>query len=286
MRFLLFTALFALHFLSFGQDDKIYIVLFAGQSNMAGRGQYQSLSQEDKQKVEEASKYISIINGEKQPVPLSYIRADKRQTNFGPELFAGILLHEKYPDRKFFFIKEAKGGTSLYGAWNPEWSYEKAKIGEIDDKRQQMKLYSRHVETINKTLERIKSDGKIPVLMGMCWMQGEKDSRLETTATAYGENFQLLIKSYRQTFNHEKMPFIFGQINCPPRTKFPDGTEVVRQQMAHIAKNDQNIFMINTSMNKDWDDFPKRGDNVHYNTQGQKKLGTAFGDMLIQNSHY
>ena len=33
---------------------------------------------------------------------------------------------EKYPNDEFIFIKRSVGGTSLYGCWNPDWTYEKA----------------------------------------------------------------------------------------------------------------------------------------------------------------
>ncbi|WP_172665940.1 sialate O-acetylesterase [Flammeovirga sp. OC4] len=283
-KILLLQLLVLLPILSFSQDKEVYVVLLGGQSNMAGRGQFQELSSHNKERANEASKYVSIASGSTTLAPLSYTASGKRQVNFGPELFIGIRLHEHYPNRKFILIKEAQGGTSLYGAWHPQWTQERALIGERDAKRQKMKLYAKHTQAIKTVIEQLKTQNKTIKFVGMCWMQGEKDSRLEVTATEYGQNLQLLIQSYRQTFDVKNLPFVFGQINCPPRTKFPKGTAILRQQMANVSNSEDNIYMIPTSMQADWKDFPKREDNVHYNTQGQELLGTAFGNCLIESN--
>ncbi|NME72669.1 sialate O-acetylesterase [Flammeovirga aprica] len=284
MKILLLQLLFLFPAFCFAQDNKVYVVLLGGQSNMAGRGQFQELTPENKARADEASKYVSIASGSKTVHPLSYSAPDKRQVNFGPELFIGIRLYEQFPNRKFLLIKEAQGGTSLYGAWHPQWTQERVMIGERDAKRQKMKLFSKHISIVKNVLDQLMNQGKQPVVIGMCWMQGEKDSRLEATASEYGENLKLLIQGYRNFLDQEDMLFVYGQINCPPRTKFPSGTDVVREQMADAVNEKNGIYMISTSMDSSWKDFPKREDNVHYNTLGQEKLGTAFGEVLIQNN--
>ena len=70
------------------------------------------------------------------------------------------------------------------------------------------------------------------------------------------------------------MPFIFGQINS--RYGKNGGAEIVRSQMIKYAGFDKNSQLINTSTESSWNDFPKYTDNVHYNTEGQKRLGIAF----------
>ena len=49
-------------------------------------------------------------------------------------VFFGINLSKAYPNQNFVFIKRSQGGTSLYGAWNPEWSIAKAKL--INEEKQ------------------------------------------------------------------------------------------------------------------------------------------------------
>ncbi|ANQ51594.1 sialate O-acetylesterase [Flammeovirga sp. MY04] len=256
--------------------QETYIVLLGGQSNMAGRGQFDELSEADKQRVDKAAEMITIVFNGRPEVPLSYQSASKRQSNYGPELFFGVTLHERFPDKKFVFVKESLGGTSLLGAWNPNWTEETAKLSERDEKRQKVKLYEQHTKAITTTLA---AHPKAKII-GMLWMQGEKDTRLEVSATTYGENLLKLVNAYRTDFKVKDMPFFFGQVNCPPRGNYLDGVEIVRQQMSASADKSKGLYMIPTSMDESWSDYPKRNDNVHYTTEGQKRLGTAFAEAF------
>ena len=60
--------------------------------------------------------------------------------------------------------------------------------------------------------------------------------------------------------------------------KFP----YLRTFMEEIANEDKNVAIIKTSMDKSWLDYPKHSDNVHYNSEGQKRLGIAFANKLIE----
>ncbi|AWG22309.1 hypothetical protein FFWV33_12655 [Flavobacterium faecale] len=193
----------------------------------------------------------------------------------------GLTLAEKNPDKQYLLIKEAVGGTTLYGAWNPNWTAQKANTAELDEKRKQMHLYKKHITSIHKCLDALKAENKKYVIIGMAWMQGETDTRKDFTALAYEENLKLLIESYRSEFNLPKMPFIIGQISCPPR-QYIEGVEIVRNAMVSVAKDDPKTDIILTSMNSGFKDYPKRSDKVHYDAQGQKNLGTAFAEKLLE----
>ncbi|WP_163397294.1 hypothetical protein [Flavobacterium fluviatile] len=52
------------------------------------------------------------------------------------------------------------GGTSLYGAWSPNWTTEKALASEIGEARQGAKLYAEHLSYIRQQLERLTNEGK------------------------------------------------------------------------------------------------------------------------------
>ncbi|OHX64438.1 sialate O-acetylesterase [Flammeovirga pacifica] len=262
---------------AFCQEEQMYIVLLGGQSNMVGRGQFDELSPSDIVRVDNAAQKISIISNGRKELPLSYQSATKRQINFGPELFFGVTLHEKYPNKKFLFIKEGMGGTSLLGAWNPNWTQEMAILSEKDEKRQTTKLYEKHCNVIQSALAKYPN----AKIVGMLWMQGERDTRTEVAATTYKSNLKQLIYAYRNDFKIKNMPFIFGQVNCPPRGKYLEGVNIVRDQMMSTEQQMKNVFMIPTSMEDSWHDYPKKPDNVHYSTEGQKRLGNAFGKTFL-----
>ena len=113
-------------------------------------------------------------------------------------------------------------------------------------------------------------------------MQGENDAAREISATTYKNNLLSLINSYRAEFKESKMPFVIGQINSNYGKFKNKGSKMVRTFMQEVADEDKNVAIINTSMDKSWSDYPKHSDNVHYNTEGQKRLGTAFANKLIK----
>ncbi|MDX6746956.1 sialate O-acetylesterase [Polaribacter sp. PL03] len=268
------------------QEDKnaIQVVLLAGQSNMAGAGNYDELDDSIKERVEKVANRVFISQSNTKQKPLSYYKNKPSKKydftkRFGPELLIGLTLAEKYPQKEFLLIKHAKGGTALYGAWNPNWSLEKAKEIEKGDKKQSWNLVKQHIDLINQNLSILKEKGKSFKIIGLTWMQGENDAVLEKAANMYAENLEKLIKKYRTTFNEMYMPFVFGQINS--RYGVKNGAETVRKQMEIASKKNKNTFLIKTNTDKSWSDYPKHLDNVHYNTEGQKRLGIAFANQLI-----
>ena len=144
-------------------DDKINVFILAGQSNMAGAANANKLSLTDIKDLKNAQKNISFVNNGNKSVPLNVTippewKRKKFQVDscFGPEIFFGIELSKKYPNKKFLFIKRSKGGSSLYGSWNSNWTEEKAQyIGELN----KPKLYYELINDVQRELSKYdKSD--------------------------------------------------------------------------------------------------------------------------------
>ena len=267
----------------------IQVVLLAGQSNMVGHGNYDDLDSTVKERIKRVADRVLLStsdNPEAPPIPLSYYISNgdtkfKFSRQFGPELFIGLTLAEANPTQKYLMIKKAVGGTSLYGAWNPEWSTEKANLAERGDIRKKLKLYQACLSTIKNNLQRLKSEGIPYEIIGMAWMQGESDTHKEITASHYKENLKRLIAGCRKELHFKNMPFVIGEINTLPR-KFNAGPAMVRAAMEEIANADKNIAIVKTSTDPSWSDYPKHTDNLHYNAEGQERLGIAFAHQLMQ----
>ena len=263
----------------------VQVVLLAGQSNMAGAGNYDELDEQNKERITKVSGRVLMSMSGKPAEPLSYFDNEPGEKydftrRFGPELLSGLTLAAKNPDQEYLLIKTAMGGTSLYGAWNPNWSEEKSKEVEAGIAKQQMKLYQLHLDNVKKALLQLQEQGKAYKIIGMMWMQGENDAAKEISADSYKENLEKLIAGYRKEFQVEKMPFIIGQINSR-YGKYKDGPAVVRAAMQKVADADKYVGIVNTSTDSSWSDYPKHTDNVHYNTEGQRRLGIAFANGLL-----
>ncbi|MBJ7881558.1 sialate O-acetylesterase [Gelidibacter salicanalis] len=262
----------------------VYVVLLAGQSNMAGAGNFDALDIEAIERIKNVSNRVALSYNGGKVKPLSYYDNTPSEKydfikRFGPELFMGLTLAENNPKQEFLFIKRSQGGTALYGAWNPKWTLEKAKAVEKEQK-QDVQLYNTHIEDIRANLKALEAQGKSYKIIGLAWMQGENDAAKEVSATTYESNLKILIKSYRDEFDVEDMPCVIGQINSK-YGNFKAGPNMVRQAMEDVAQSDKNVEVIKTTTDTSWSDYPKHADNVHYNAEGQRRLGIAFGEQLI-----
>ncbi|GAA3617235.1 sialate O-acetylesterase [Flavivirga amylovorans] len=260
----------------------VHVVLLAGQSNMVGAGNYYELDPETKQRIVKASKKVSLSYNGKTAQPLSYYNnTSGKQYNFskrfGLELMLGATLSEAYPHQEFLFIKRAHGGTSLYGAWNPKWDKSKVLLTEKTEYKQQLKLYDLHISDINQNLEYLKKQSKSYKIIGLGWMQGESDTNNAIAAKKYKNGLKELVNAYRTDLNVPQMPFVLGQINALNR-KVENGVDVVRTGMKKFVEQDYFSELVETSTDTLWNDYPKHKDNLHYNTEGLKRLGIAFAN--------
>lgn len=279
MKKIITLALFVFAVSVFSQEKEVSVVLLAGQSNMAGGGNFDELGADIKDRIKKVSSRVFLSDNGKEAVPLTYRKNKPTEKynftkRFGPEIFIGLTLAEKYPNQEFLLIKRSQGGTSLYGAWNPDWNAEKAKALEKGEYKQNLKLYSLHIEDIKTNLGLLKSKGKSYKIYGLAWMQGENDAIDEASVKSYKNNLRKLITSYRKDLDVREMPMVLGQINS--RYGIAGGADKVRLAMVKFTNQDYYSSLIKTSKDTTWNDFPKHTDNVHYNTDGQKRLGIAF----------
>ncbi|WP_242155518.1 sialate O-acetylesterase [Aestuariivivens sediminis] len=250
------------------------VFLFAGQSNMDGRASGDVLSENDLARLEKVANRIDFYYNHKPVSPLQLSSASKFIENkfgftqiFGPELFFGIEMAEKYPDDEFIFIKRSIGGTSLYGCWNPDWTLGKANQMDEADKP---KLYSGFIEYTQSILNSF--DENDYEIKGMLWVQGEADSNInnygEEPSITYGQNLKNLINSVREDLEVPNMPFALFQV----------GQGKVVEGMIDTANNDDEVFLIPQSEDENseyyYEQYPPP--KWHYTTESMKRIGIEF----------
>ena len=264
----------------------VKVILMAGQSNMEGAGDFDKISTQDLAKLKSTEGRISISGNGKPSVAVAYTQSKYKlekygfEKSFGPEVSLAIALGELYPEEEFLFIKTTKGGTSLYGAWSPDWTSEKAAAVERGTQKQTTPYYALHMQHTKDALGALKASGKNYDIVAALWLQGENDAGKEVAARSYEENLKRLIARFRLDTDSPDLPFVFGQINST-YGRFKEGPDMVREVMIDVANADENAAIILTTTNRSWPDFPKHSDNVHYNTEGQMRWGRAFAKELV-----
>lgn len=264
-----------------GNGKGATVILLGGQSNASGC----SLDECLKKNVS-AEKYAEYQNGFDN-VYINYLSGANMSQgfvkcaslqgelpgSFGPELGLAEKLSEIYPERTFFIIKCAWGGSNLYSQWLSPSS--KGRTGKL------YKQFEAYVETSIEYLVSKNYDVKIA---GMCWMQGESDAVAVDTAEKYGTHLDNLIKDVRKKFANYAaeggIAFIDAYIAANPA--YWVYYEAVNQGKREIAeRSDLNAVVDTVTAGLTCDKEPEGApDMAHYDSMSQIKLGHLFAQEL------
>jgi hypothetical protein len=236
------------------------IFLLAGQSNMDGCG----ISSELPDKYKDPPVNVRVWdNRENKWVMLGETTFSRnRDLQFGPEMEFSHRLSKAYPDHNIRLIKTSGGGTKLFNQWCPGCS-----------------MYKRFAGNIRNALSDLDAGNRKYEICGLLWMQGESDSETVEMASAYEENLRIFLDSVRLEINKPALPVVIGRISSSLLLETPwvfDQTPIVQQAQETVAREDPNVFIVNT------DKFSTLPDNTHFDTKGQLKLGRKMARIMIR----
>ena len=216
----------------------------------------------------------------------------------GPEIGLSMVLREyATEDRPIYLIKSAYSGSGFTNS-SPNWSHDSTFSGYNANNN----LYETYFKPfVDNNLKIIEDEiGRIPVIKGFLWHQGESDSG----SNSYAKNLGSLVERFREDYTDyapdqdgQNIPFIDGYIYDGPRSPYgADQDLVVNQQKDLLAQEKENNYVINTSyhhedgqekmclnINPDRGDVEGGVDQYHYKTYDCVRLGMAYGQMIIDN---
>lgn len=256
-----------------------HVYLIGGQSNANGRGDAAKLtdpyagSQEDvlfywhrSQKTQnvghlQEDQWIHLApgSGHGQTSPV-YPR------EFGLELSLGRTLANENSQKKIAIIKYSHGGSNLHTQWGKNGS-----------------KYRLFLNTARMALESLKEDGHTFEISGVVWQQGEADAGSLKNARLYRENLTSLIARVRRDLaNSRLVPFSIGGLSDSQNrnvTTPGHAWQIVRTAQESVAKVIPQVGFVDT------DGLPTRiGEPIHFNHQGQMKLGVSHALELIRQN--
>jgi Carbohydrate esterase, sialic acid-specific acetylesterase len=224
------------------------VFILSGQSNMVGAGRATELPKD----LAGERKNVLVWAGGKWT-------AYKPSRRMGPEASFTAEMAKAWPKETIGFIKYAKGGTSVT-QWNPD----------LKAKGKRQPLYAKLMGMVKAAKE--KTPGGIKIV-GLLWMQGERDSRSKRLAEAYTKNLKKFIDRVRKDTGVKDLAFVLGRIRTPDSYKFRD---VVRKAQTEVPKNITNSAWV------DADGLEMKKDKLHYNTKGQIGLGQRFAAAFLK----
>lgn len=231
-------------------DSDLHIYLLIGQSNMAGRGQVDSIS-----KLQQPR--ILMLDKSRHFVPASDpLHFDKKEAGVGPGLsFAENMLPANERIR-IGLVPAAVGGTSIT-LWVPGAYDSITKTHPYDD-----------------AMARIKEALQYGVLKGICWHQGESNSGSFAQSPTYITQLEELIKKIRTELQAPDVPVVVGELGYF-RPAFANFNAMLQQAPDSIAR----CGVVSAQGLVD------KGDNTHFNTASARELGKRYAQKMKELDH-
>ncbi len=264
-----------------GGGKEATVILLGGQSNASGCSLdaylKENVSSEKYAEYEAGYEnvYINYLSGAN--MSQGFVKCATLQGElpgaFGPELGLAERLSELYPDRTFFIIKCAWGGTDLHSQWLSPSS--RGKTGE---------LYRQFVAFVESSIRYLESKNYNVTIGGMCWMQGESDSFSVEHSTAYGEHLDAFIKDLRGELASyaPEDGFAFADAYIAENPVFWVYYEAVNQGKREVAaRSPLNVVVDTVSAGLICTEEPRENPDIpHYDSLSELKLGHLFAEHL------
>ena len=212
----------------------------------------------------------------------------KKDIFFGPELgLANTIAESASEENPVHLIKCAFSGSGFTKNDGANWT-------KRDEDPTKSLFYLLKTYTYN-CLHAIEETGKVPVLKGFLWHQGESDggdAKYEDYTRTLVGDFREEFKSYAVDEDPDKIAFIDCTIYDGKGTsKMSYGTAAnnAKLKIGNESEDDLN-FCINANheeggLGLEIGDDSKGGYNTyHYNTPDAYKLGKAYGEIILNNN--
>ncbi len=225
--------------------DKFYLVMLAGQSNMAGRG---TVLPEDKIAPPRVLKMNRSGEWEPAAAPVHF---DVSWVGIGPGETFGRLLAESDPDITVGLIPTACGGSSIRH-WQPGAYWKRTDSHPYDD-------------AVARTEKALQAG----TLKAILWHQGESDCS-NAGAASYETELKKLLTGFRSRFKAEDVPLIIGQL--PRFYHAPWKNAEKKVDMAHqkIAAELPNAVFVSS------EGMTSNPDRIHFNRESQQEMGRRY----------
>ena len=245
-----------------GENYDVY--LFAGQSNMDGRGLASELSAAQREPMKQAIIFYRNpkTDGEGwQPLSPKFSLAPKKYKGetFGMEMGFAQTMLKANPNTKLALIKGSEGGTNLRKDWKP---------GTKGDSASQGPLYREFIKTIQMATDKLTKRGDTYTIRGFLWHQGESDSK--KGAKQYQDRLTKLIDRIREDVNVPNLPAVVGEV-------FDNGNrDKVREAIQNVAKSSPTVGLVSADGTKTSDP------GTHFDTASVLLMGNRYAEQIMQ----
>lgn len=266
----------------------IRVLLLGGQSNMQGLGKVAQLTPAQAEPLRD----VRFWNGEAfealdpRATPLSF-----RPGEFGPEIGLLRQLRKGGDDAPLAVIKHFVSGQGLDAGWDgDDWRGETPGPGRrtfhpgegADDPNIGLH-YQSWLARVRAGLDALRKEGLAPEVIGVVWVQGERDAIQPASARRYDANLLRLRERLAADLALPSPPaWAFARV-LPAAAGMPRFAARAELLAAMDRVDDGNPRPLNPGVRgARTDGFGTLPDKVHFDTKGQLQLGAALADALVK----
>jgi hypothetical protein len=226
------------------KKENVWVFILAGQSNMAGRGLVEPQDTITNERILTINKSGELILAKE---PLHFYEPVMAGLDCGMAFGRSLLNH--IPDSVYILlIPTAVGGSSI-----SQW---------IND------THHRDVSLFSNFSEKVKTAQEYGMIKGILWHQGESDTGSKETIEKYGSQLEILMKMFRNEVGNLALPIFIGELGS--FSKDNHNWQAINSKIRDYVKSDSNAYVIRTK------DLKDKGDWVHFDSKGQRKMGKRF----------
>ena len=266
--------------------DLPLVFVICGQSNVAGRGDPFDITTEERARIAAVADRVQVMVPP--PVPpiedprlsagvFSLLQRSAAPFMIGPDIFFGLHLAEQWPEQHIVLLKRCMLGTSLNGSWNVQWDQARALESDAPQFVGSVGLY----ETL---LRDLKALGPAQ-LRGVLWLQGERDVQIGgTAADAYHANLLALIRALRCDTGIPLLPFALVAVSTRDYRERDSPRGKVVRAMEEVSRSEDAVYFVSDGHGDESsaDYIPRGQDGTHFDTEGQRRLGVRFAEMMLR----
>lgn len=232
------------------EDQEVWVFIMAGQSNMAGRGQVEAMDTIPYPRILSINKNGELIIAKE---PLHFYEPAMTGLDCGLSFGKELLKH--VPDSvSILMLPTAVGGSSIR-QWVNDSSF-------------------RGVTLFSNFKEKVEIGKKYGTIKGILWHQGETDASKAETINMYDAQLEKLFTSFRTEVGNQELPVFIGELGS--FSKNDAKWQSINSKISTFIERDSNSYLVKTS------DLFHKGDSVHFDAEGQRKMGERFAERFIE----
>lgn len=232
------------------EKENVWVFVMAGQSNMAGRGKVEPQDTVPHPRILSINKNGDLILAKS---PLHFYEPDMAGLDCGLSLGNELLKH--VPDHISILMLPTAVGGSAISQWINDSTF-------------------RNVTLLSNFKEKVEIGKKYGTIKGILWHQGETDASSTETIQIYDQQLDKLFTLFRAEVENMELPIILGELGS--FSKNDANWQSINQKIQTYHERDPHSYLIKTS------DLFHKGDYVHFDAEGQRKMGKRFAESFMQ----